>query len=101
MTLPAAWTDGNDVAKLYATLGLNSIVFDDACKADLQSSRRAMLRYYTSCFAFMLTTNLENNYFLSGERAAGSLPPRSLHAPLDAPCYISMWESHLMVSFSG
>lgn len=34
--------------------------------ADIVSSRRAMLRYYTVSFAFMLTTNLENNCFLSG-----------------------------------
>ncbi|KAM5344374.1 hypothetical protein ACJ41O_012911 [Fusarium nematophilum] len=32
---------------------------------DLVSSRRAMLRYYTVTLAFLLTTNLENNCFLS------------------------------------
>ncbi|KAH7131677.1 pyridoxal phosphate-dependent transferase [Dactylonectria estremocensis] len=32
----------------------------------LASSRRVMLRYYTVTLAFLLTTNLENNCFLSG-----------------------------------
>lgn len=32
---------------------------------DLVGSRRAMLRYYTVTLAFLLTTNLENNCFLS------------------------------------
>lgn len=34
--------------------------------AELVSSRRAMMRYYTQSFALMLTTNVENNCFLSG-----------------------------------
>lgn len=33
----------------------------------LVSSRRAMMRYYTATFALLLTTNTENNCFLSGE----------------------------------
>lgn len=33
----------------------------------LSSSRRAMMRYYTATFALMLTTNVENNCFLSGK----------------------------------
>lgn len=32
----------------------------------LLASRRAMMRYYTASFAFTLTTNVENNCFLSG-----------------------------------
>lgn len=47
-------------------MDLGSSLFDDSCTADMVASRRAMLRYYTSSFAFMLTTNLENNCFLSG-----------------------------------
>lgn len=39
----------------------------NAVHADIASSRRAMLRYYTVTFAFLLTTNLENNCFLSGK----------------------------------
>ncbi|KAH7127373.1 pyridoxal phosphate-dependent transferase [Dactylonectria macrodidyma] len=35
----------------------------DSCQ--LAASRRAMLRYYTVTLAFLLTTNLENNCFLS------------------------------------
>lgn len=46
----------------------------------LSSSRRAMLRYYTASFAFMLTTNVENNCFLSGASldlicSVGTCPP--------------------------
>lgn len=33
---------------------------------DLVGSRRPMLRYYTVTLVFLLTTNLENNCFLSG-----------------------------------
>lgn len=33
---------------------------------DLISSRRMMLRYYTTSLVFMLTNNLHNNCFLSG-----------------------------------
>lgn len=64
LALPA---DTNpNIIKLYATVDLGSNLFDDSCTADMVASRRAMLRYYTSSFAFMLTTNLENNCFLSG-----------------------------------
>lgn len=76
---PAAQPAGNDVAKLYASLSLESIVFDDACKADIRASQRAMLRYYTSCFAIMLSTNMDNNCFLSGELA--DPPSRPLSSP--------------------
>lgn len=43
--------------------------------ADIVSSRRAMLRYYTVTFAFLLTTNLENNCFLSGRSLSPPPPP--------------------------
>ncbi|KAI5458960.1 pyridoxal phosphate-dependent transferase [Mariannaea sp. PMI_226] len=40
-------------------------VVGGADDGDLVSSRRAMLRYYTATLSIMLTTNLENNCFLS------------------------------------
>lgn len=38
----------------------------------LSSSRRAMMRYYTATFTLLLTTNVENNCFLSGQSAPSS-----------------------------
>ncbi|ETS81095.1 hypothetical protein PFICI_06097 [Pestalotiopsis fici W106-1] len=50
-----------------ATPLLTGLAFDgDLSRSDPSSSRRAMLRYYTTSFAAMLSTNYENNCFLSG-----------------------------------
>ncbi|EPE09493.1 c6 transcription factor [Ophiostoma piceae UAMH 11346] len=62
--------------ELYAAAVETSVLFLEAAgssRLSLSSSSnlgsaahtgRVMLRYYTSCFAFLLTTNLENNFFL-------------------------------------
>ncbi|KAI8712686.1 Zn(2)-C6 fungal-type domain-containing protein [Fusarium sp. LHS14.1] len=53
------------VTHLCQPLGLPLSESGDTEAEDLIGSRRAMLRYYTATFAFLLTTNLENNCFLS------------------------------------
>ncbi|RKL23922.1 hypothetical protein BFJ68_g1080 [Fusarium oxysporum] len=54
-----------EVTQLCQPLGL-SLEPGDANSKNLVGSRRVMLRYYTVTLAFLLTTNLENNCFLSG-----------------------------------
>lgn len=54
------------ITHLCQPLGLPLSESGDAEAEDLIGSRRAMLRYYTATFAFLLTANLENNCFLSG-----------------------------------
>ena len=54
------------VAQIYRALG-ESIWHDEGFQGDLLASRRAILRYYTTVFAAMLSTNVENNSFLSGK----------------------------------
>ncbi|KAJ3521425.1 hypothetical protein NM208_g13293 [Fusarium decemcellulare] len=53
-----------EVTQLCRSLGPSSDLAD-ADTENLVGSRRAMLRYYTVTLAFLLTTNLENNCFLS------------------------------------
>ncbi|EMT70241.1 Transcriptional activator protein UGA3 [Fusarium odoratissimum] len=53
-----------EVTQLCQPLGL-SLEPGDANSKNLVGSRRVMLRYYTVTLAFLLTTNLENNCFLS------------------------------------
>ncbi|KAM0436992.1 hypothetical protein ACHAQK_007470 [Fusarium lateritium] len=53
------------VTQLCRPLGLSVLEIGDENKGDLAHSRRAMMRYYTATLAFLLTTNLENNCFLS------------------------------------
>ncbi|KAM0562826.1 hypothetical protein ACHAPJ_001666 [Fusarium lateritium] len=53
-----------EVTQLCQPLGL-SLGPDDSKSENLVGSRRVMLRYYTVTLAFLLTTNLENNCFLS------------------------------------
>ncbi|KAF7551881.1 hypothetical protein G7Z17_g4722 [Cylindrodendrum hubeiense] len=53
----------------HANLGQTGLAVQpsdgEAGDGDLVASRRVMLRYYTATLAIMLTTNLENNCFLS------------------------------------
>ncbi|KAL6364412.1 hypothetical protein LRP88_01813 [Fusarium phalaenopsidis] len=60
------------ITHLCQPLGLPLSESGDAEDEDLVGSRRAMLRYYTATFAFLLTTNLENNCFLSVSAWASS-----------------------------
>lgn len=55
---------------------------DQGKSRDLSSSRRAMMRYYTTTLAVMLSATAENNCFLSGRL----LPPRS---PWASSCKLS------------
>ncbi|KAI1071402.1 hypothetical protein LB507_005394 [Fusarium sp. FIESC RH6] len=59
------------VMQLCQPLDLSPSEFGTGDSMDLVASRRAMLRYYTANLAFLLTTNLENNCFLS---AVGVVP---------------------------
>ncbi|KAL7821002.1 fungal-specific transcription factor domain-containing protein [Trichoderma gracile] len=74
---------------------------DDAVGYDWSSSRRTMMRYYTSTLAIMLSATAENNCFLSGEPV---LLPMAFDCPalLDA---MAAWSSaHLALrdpSFHG
>lgn len=55
---------------LLEPMGLQVLETELDCSpggTELLPSRRAMMRYYTASFALMLTTNVENNCFLSGE----------------------------------
>lgn len=54
------------IAQLCKPLDLVSDGCSGAETSDLVVSRRFMLRYYTATLTFLLTTNLENNCFLSG-----------------------------------
>lgn len=60
---------GHEVWRLTEICGpLDLMRFGDADDfGDLGSNRRAMMRYYTATLVFMLTTNIENNCFLSGK----------------------------------
>lgn len=58
-----------------------------AMHADIVSSRRAMLRYYTVTFAFLLSTNLENNCFLSGRSLFPPPPPSEVHRQCRLGCH--------------
>ncbi|KAK1853065.1 C6 transcription factor [Colletotrichum chrysophilum] len=53
------------IAQLCIPLDLVSTVSGNVEPTNLVASRRSMLRYYTVTLAFLLTTNLENNCFLS------------------------------------
>ena len=55
------------VARLYHTLDQN-VLQHEVCSGNVQASRRTMLRYYTSVFATLISTNQENNCFLTGKR---------------------------------
>ena len=55
------------VDRIYCTV-TDSAILHDALENDIVASRRAVLRYYTAVFASMLSTNHENNCFLSGKR---------------------------------
>lgn len=63
-------SDHSNIATISRSLKQSGILSDGNCKADMVASRRTMLRYYTSSFAFMLTTNVENNCSLSGNSFA-------------------------------
>lgn len=54
------------IAQLCKPLDLVPNGYSGGESTDLAVSRRSMLRYYTVTLAFLLTTNLENNCFLSG-----------------------------------
>ncbi|KAF5714265.1 transcriptional activator UGA3 [Fusarium globosum] len=64
MRTPSIDQQIKEVTQLCQPLGL-SLEPGDADSKDLVGSRRVMLRYYTVTLAFLLTTNLENNCFLS------------------------------------
>lgn len=64
MRTPSIDQQIKEVTQLGQPLGL-SLEPGDADSKDLVGSRRVMLRYYTVTLAFLLTTNLENNCFLS------------------------------------
>ncbi|RSL72934.1 hypothetical protein CEP53_000964 [Fusarium sp. AF-6] len=63
-TAPRVELQLQGVTHLCQPLGLPLSESSDVDMEDLVGSRRAMLRYYTVTFAFLLTTNLENNCFL-------------------------------------
>ncbi|KAF4338459.1 C6 transcription factor [Fusarium beomiforme] len=62
---------------------------DDNYSADLSSSRRAMLRYYTTTLAQMLTTNTENNCFIS------VLLPMAFDCPVLLDAITALSSTHL------
>lgn len=53
------------VAKIYAYVD-GTVLRNEMSGTDLVASRRAILRYYTTVFAALISTNHENNSFLSG-----------------------------------
>ncbi|RMJ15886.1 hypothetical protein CDV36_004458 [Fusarium kuroshium] len=71
-TAPRVELQLRSVTHLCQPLGLPLSESSDVDTEDLVGSRRAMLRYYTVTFAFLLTTNLENNCFLSVSAWASS-----------------------------
>ncbi|KAF4490356.1 Transcriptional activator UGA3 [Fusarium agapanthi] len=64
MRTPSIDQQIKEVTQLCQPLGL-SLEPGDANSENHVGSRRVMLRYYTVTLAFLLTTNLENNCFLS------------------------------------
>lgn len=62
--LPTQEHNGH-VAKIYAYVD-GAALRNETSGTDLVASRRAILRYYTTVFAALLSTNHENNSFLSG-----------------------------------
>lgn len=85
-------------AELYfAAVDLSVLFLEDAnhykststSPTSLARTGRVMLRYYTSCFAFLLTTNLENNYFLS------VLLPMAFECPALLKALVAWSSTHL------
>lgn len=58
----------DQVGRIYYT-ATDAALLHDARKGDIVASRRSVLRYYTSVFSSILSTNHENNCFLSGNDA--------------------------------
>ncbi|VUC25586.1 unnamed protein product, partial [Clonostachys rosea] len=74
-------------AKIWQTLDLSVILGQNG--SELAASRRAMLRYYIQIFAFMLTTNVENNCFLT------VLLPMAFESPALMKALAAWSSSHL------
>ncbi|KAK2684064.1 Fungal transcription factor [Fusarium oxysporum f. sp. vasinfectum] len=62
---------------------------DDGHSADLSMSRRSMLRYYTTTLAQMLSTNTENNCFIS------VLLPMAFDCPVPLDAITALSSTHL------
>ncbi|CAH0047205.1 unnamed protein product [Clonostachys solani] len=77
-------------AKIWRTLDPSVILGNNG--SELAASRRAMLRYYIQIFAFMLTTNVENNCFLT---ALVVLLPMAFESPALMKALAAWSSSHL------